>query len=139
MTYLFSLNRVKCISGSLTGTIVLSTNDKEHPSVTINVTADLGTPQLSIYTNTINFSFTETSKSLAFSNYGNGRLIWEFTDIPEWLTITPSSGMYNPYSSGDNIIFSCDRTKLSPGQNSAIVDSENQRQLPTIVQYYGNS
>jgi len=109
------------ISGSLTGKIVLSTNDKEHPSVTINVTADLGTPHLSINTNTINFSFTETSKTLAFSNYGNGRLVWEFTGIPEWLIITPSSGMYGPYSSGDNIIFSCDRTKLSPGQNSATV------------------
>ena len=109
------------ISGSLTGMIVLSTNDKEHPGVTINVTVDLGTPQLSINTNTINFSWAETSKTLAFSNYGNGRLVWEFTGIPEWLTITPSSGIYGKYSSGDNIVFLCDRTKLSPGQNSAVV------------------
>jgi len=115
---LFNFNKV--YSGSLTGTIVLSTNDKEHPLVTINVTADLGTPQLSIYTNAIDFSFTETSKTLNFSNYGDGRLLWEFKDIPEWLTISPSSGMYNPYSNG-NIIFNCDRTKLSPGQNTAIV------------------
>ena len=49
-------------------------------------------------------------------------LIWEFKDIPAWLTITPSSGMYSPYTSYDNIIFSCDRTKLSPGQNTAIVN-----------------
>jgi len=109
------------IAGSLTGRIVLSTNDKEHPSVTINVTVDLGTPQLSINTNTINFSWAETSKTLAFSNYGNGSLVWEFTGIPEWLTITPSSGIIGKYSSGDNIVFSCDRTKLSPGQNSAVV------------------
>jgi len=109
-------------SGSLTGTIVLSTNDKEHPRVTINVTTNLGTPQLNIYTNTINFSSTETSKTLTFNNYGSGMLIWEFKDIPAWLTITPSSGMYSPYTSYDNIIFSCDRTKLSPGQNTAIVN-----------------
>lgn len=109
-------------TGRLTGTIVLTTNDKEHPRVTINVTADLGTPQLSISTNTINFSSTETSKVLTFSNYGSGMLVWEFKDIPAWLTITPSSGMYNPYTSYNNIIFSCDRTKLSPGQNTATVN-----------------
>jgi hypothetical protein len=49
-------------------------------------------------------------------------LIWEFKDIPEWLTITPSSGMCGSYSSGANVIFSCDKTKLSPGQNTAIVN-----------------
>jgi len=108
-------------TGNLTGTIVLATNDKQHPRVTVNVTADLGIPQLSIYTNTINFASTETSKTITFSNYGNGLLTWEFKDIPQWLTITPSSGMYNPYTSYDNIIFSCDRSKLSPGQNTAIV------------------
>jgi len=109
-------------SGSLTGTIVLSTNDKEHPSVTINVTTDLGIPQLNIYTNAINFASAETSKALTFSNYGSGILVWKFEDIPDWLTITPSSGTYNPYTSYDNVIFSCDRTKLSPGQNTAIVN-----------------
>lgn len=109
-------------SGSLSGTIVLSTNDKAHQSVTIHVIADLGTPQLSISTNAINFSSTETSKALTFSNYGSGKLIWEFKDIPAWLTITPSSGMYSPYTSYNNIIFNCDRTKLSPGQNTAIVN-----------------
>lgn len=109
-------------TGRLSGTIVLTTNDKEHPSVTINVTTDLGTPQLNIYTNAINFSSTETSKTLSFSNYGSGMLTWEFKDIPAWLTITPSSGMYSPYTSYDNVIFSCDRTKLSPGQNTAIVN-----------------
>ena len=109
-------------SGSLTGTIVLSTNDKVHPNVSINVTTDLGSPQLSIYTNTINFASTESSKSLSFSNYGSGLLVWEFEDIPDWLTITPSSGRYGPYTSYDNIVFNCDRTKLSAGQNTAIVN-----------------
>jgi len=119
ISFLFKLDGV--ITGSKSGNIILNTNDKSHPVVTINVTADLGTPQLNIYTSTINFSFTETSKTLVFSNYGNGTLIWEFTDIPEWLTIAPSSGTYGPYSSGGNIIFSCDRAKLSQGQNSATV------------------
>lgn len=115
----FKLDKV--YTGSLTGKIVLTTNDKEHPSVTITVTADMGTPQLSIYTNSINFSYTETSQTLAFYNSGNGILVWDIKDLPEWLTITPSSGFCSPYASG-NVIFSCDRTKLSPGQNSAIVN-----------------
>ncbi len=112
----------KITSGSLTGKIVLSTNDKEHSTVSVNVTTNLGTPELSIYTNTINFSTTETAKSLSFVNYGSGILIWEFKDIPAWLTITPSSGMYSPFTSYANIVFSCDRTKLSAGQNTAIVN-----------------
>lgn len=109
-------------TGSLTGAIVLSTNDKKHPSVTINVTTDLGTPQLSISTSAISFSSIETSKTLTFSNYGSGLLTWKFEGIPDWLTITPSSGMFNPYSANNNITFSCDRTKLSPGQNTALVN-----------------
>lgn len=108
-------------TGILTGKIVLSTNDNEHPSVTINVTLNMGTPQLNIYTDIIDFSSNETSKTLYFSNYGDGILIWEFTDTPEWLTIEPSSGVNNPYSSSNNIIFSCDRSKLLPGQNTTVV------------------
>lgn len=115
----FKLDKV--YSGSLKGTIVLSTNDKEHPSVTINVTADLGTPHLVMYTSTMNYSFSETSKTVTINNYGNGSLVWEFTNVPEWLTITPSRGIASSYTSSANVIFRCDRTKLSPGQNSATV------------------
>lgn len=109
-------------TGYLTGSIVISTNDKEHPRLSINMIANLGTPQLSIYTNSINFAATETSKTLSFNNIGNGTLIWKFEDIPDWLTITPSSGLYNSYTSNGDIFFNCDRSKLSPGQNTAIVN-----------------
>lgn len=108
-------------SGNLSGEIVIVTNDKEHSVVTTNITINMGTPQLKIYTNEIDFNINETSKKLSFSNYGEGKLIWEFRDIPKWLTITPSSGVYDSYTSYNDIIFSCDPTKLSPGQNSAIV------------------
>lgn len=111
----------KNATGSLTGKIELLTNDKAHPTVTINVSMYLGTPILSIYTNAISFTATETSKTLSFSNTGSGMLFWEFTDIPDWLTITPSSGVNNYYSS-NSVTFNCDRTKLSPGQNTATVN-----------------
>jgi hypothetical protein len=109
-------------TGTLTGTIVLSTNDKKHPRVTVNVTIDLGMPKLSINTTVIDFSSTETAKGLNFGNSGSGRLSWKFEDIPDWLTITPSSGMINSYSSYNYITFNCDRSKLLPGQNTAIVN-----------------
>lgn len=108
-------------SGNLTGEIVLVTNDKAHPTITINATADLGSPSLNIYTNALNFTSAETSKNLSFSNYGSGILTWKFEDIPDWLTISPSSGMNSPYTSYENIVFSCNRAKLSPGQNTAVI------------------
>ncbi len=130
---LFIIIPSEVILGNLTGDIVLSTNDKEHPSLTINVTADLGTPFLYINTNTIDFSYTETSKTLMFSNRGKGMLVWEFRDIPEWLTITPSSGIFRPYSSGNKITFTCDRTKLSPGLNSAtVILNSNDSSNPSV-------
>lgn len=119
-------------SGNLTDSIVLSTNDKEHPTVTINVKATIGIPQLNIYTKEISFSYPETTKTLSFSNNGNGTLVWELKNIPEWLTITPSSGSCNPYSSESNITLSCDRTKLSVGQNTAtIILKTNDSSLPS--------
>lgn len=108
-------------AGSLSGAIVLATNDKQNPEVSTYVTLDMGSPQLSIYKDKINFLPDETSKSLEFSNYGDGILTWEFADIPEWLTITPSSGITQPYNSSGDIVFICDKSKLSDGQNTAIV------------------
>ena len=130
------INPDQTSSGILTGTIVLATNDKDHPRVNIGVTVNMGTPQLIINTNEINFYSIETSISLAFSNSGNGRLVWAFDDIPEWLTISPSNGICNPYSYSSSIVFSCDRTKLAPGPNSAIVKlktNDNTRPSYSII------
>lgn len=110
---------VEVITGAMTGDIVIYTNDKERPSVTINITADLGTPRSDIDITEFGFSYTETSKTLILNNYGNGILAWEFKGLPEWLTITPSSGMIGPYAKNNKIIFTCDRTKLKHGLNSA--------------------
>lgn len=114
------LNLNSRFSDVMTGDIVLKTNDKEHPTVSIHASADLGTPQLNIYTTALNFASNETSKTLCFSNSGSGILSWKFEDLPEWLTISPSSGFYDQFTS-HNIVFDCDRTKLQPGENSAVV------------------
>jgi len=114
----FRLDQV--LTGTLTGDIVLTTNDKEHPTVKVGVTAELGTPQLNLQTSTIDFSYLETNKSLYLGNYGDGSLIWKFEGMPDWLSIMPSGGIIDDYSSV-NVTFNCDRTKLEPGQNSATV------------------
>jgi hypothetical protein len=48
-------------------------------------------------------------------------LVWRFEDTPEWLTITPSSGVYQTHSWYENVVFICDRTKLQQGINSATI------------------
>lgn len=112
---------IENITGNLTGKMVIMTNDKEKARVEVNVTANFGTPSLNIYTNSIVYTSAETEKYISFSNYGNGILVWKFEDIPDWLTITPASGVSSSHSTYDNIKFSCNRSKLMPGQNTAYV------------------
>ncbi len=112
----------KITSAISTGTIVLSSNDTNNPEVQIEVTVNLGSPNMTNYANEIIFHSYETSKSIHFSNHGEGILTWEFTDIPEWLTITPTSGIYNSYTTYDDIVFKCDRTKLPSGLFTATVN-----------------
>ncbi len=117
--------------GLLNGTIVLSTNDKQRPEVSISVSIYFGTPSLNIYTNDINFGTTEISKFLTFGNYGDGILSWKFENLPAWLTVSPSSGSFSTYNSA-YIDFQCDRSKLEPGQNTATVKLiTNDPQRPT--------
>ncbi|MCW3789367.1 BACON domain-containing protein [Plebeiibacterium sediminum] len=112
----------KITSSLSTGTIVLSTNDKINPETSIAVTVNLGSPEVGDYTDEIIFYSNKTSQNISFRNYGEGILVWEFTDIPEWLTITPSSGVYSPHTSYKDIVFTCDRTKLVSGQNTATIN-----------------
>jgi hypothetical protein len=116
---LFKLNNVSF--ESMSGSIVLSTNDKDRSEVTINVTGDLGKPELFTRTDLINYSYSETTKDFTLVNVGTGILVWKFNNIPEWLVVAPSSGVYDIFTKHNNVVFSCDRTKLSPGLNSATV------------------
>ncbi len=128
-----------------TDTIVLSTNDKTNPEVTIDVIVNLGTPEFSIDTNEILFHSNEYSTGIGFSNKGEGTLVWQLTDIPDWLTITPSSGVYSSHTSYSDIVFTCDATKLSSGQNTASVkiktneSSESTYSIKVIANAPGDS
>ncbi|MGV8093515.1 MAG: hypothetical protein AB2L24_16770 [Mangrovibacterium sp.] len=118
----FTLDAEKAMQGDPTGIIVLETNDKNNPHIEIAVSADLGTPQLYIYTYSlpVDFGTSASSKTLSISNNGNGILAWRFEGLPDWLTVSASSGISYGYS-GTEIVFTCDRSKLEPGLNSATV------------------
>ena len=83
----------------------------------------MGSPEisLSINNNQIDFGTTSTSHSLDIDAWGSGLLVWSFEELPEWLTITPSSGIYQTHTWYENVVFTCDRTKLQPGLNSAVI------------------
>jgi hypothetical protein len=106
----------------LAGSIWLRTNDKDNPEVEIAVSADLGTPQVKIYSYNlpIDFGAIETNHSLQIRNDGNGILAWSFENLPDWLSVSPSTGVCSAYSYFE-ITFTCDRSQLEPGINSATI------------------
>ena len=121
---LFVFNLEAALTKGLEGNIVLKTNDKNNPLVTISVKVDLGTPELRLWeieNNQIDFGAAQNSKTLRISNWGDGMLVWSLKELPEWLTASPTNGIYLAYTSYDNIEFTCDRTKLQPGLNSATI------------------
>ena len=127
------------LSDSLTGTLILLTNDPNKPQVEIAVYAHLGTPNLNIYASylPVDFGATATSKALNISNNGSGILVWRFEGLPQWLNVSPSNGAFYGYS-GNEIMFTCDRSKLSPGLNSATIylksnDANNPSYPVTVI------
>ncbi len=117
----FKLNIDKLITQDLNGKITIRSNDKNKPLLTINVSMIAGDPSLGINFSSINFKIGEMIQTETIENYGNGYLMWEFENIPKWLTISPSKGICNPYSYSGDITFTCDASKLTEGVNSAII------------------
>ena len=58
-------------------------------------------------------------KTTRIYNQGNGILIWSFEGLPEWLSVSTVNGIVMPYSSTSDVIFTCNRSNLQPGLNSA--------------------
>jgi len=132
------------LTENLTGNIVLKTNDKDNPQVTIKVSADLGTPQLNYnnYYATLDFGKANTVLDFYFLNQGNGILIWNFSDLPEWLSVSKSTGTLYQYF-GENITFTCDRSRVPVGISTATVylnsnDAANSK-IPITVKVRNNT
>lgn len=126
-------------SNDYVGDIVLSTNDKENPLVTVHVTADLGNPMFNMsteYKSKIDFSTNLTNIYFSIYNHGYGLLSWRFVDLPEWLSIFTTSGTLYSYNSYQ-LTVKCDRSMLEPGQNSATIklktNDPNNREISILV------
>ncbi len=133
------------ISNNMAGSIVLTTNDKNNSEVTIVVTLNVGNPTLSFYLNNnlLDFGRTESTKTINFSNQGNGLLIWSIENLPAWLSASKTSGMLNPYNN-ENISFVCNRTLLPAGQTTIDItlksnDSKNPSKVITVSARTGNN
>ncbi len=117
----FVLNVESAMKNDLNGSILLRTNDKNNPLIEISVKANLGTPLLSFYDDKIDFGSSETTRTYYFYNHGDGILVWNLEQLPEWLTVSSASGILFPYSSSTEVTFTCDRSKLNPGLNHATI------------------
>ena len=107
----------------LSGTIVLRTNDKDNATINIEVTANLGVPALFLWgisNNRLDFAPSQFTYSFNIQNNGNGLLAWQFTDLPDWLTVNKSNGNLLPYLN-TTVQFNCDKEKLAPGINTATI------------------
>ena len=105
------------------GDIVLRTNDKDNQFVTVHVTADLGNPVCNlsgVYNNQIDFSANQYSASVSLYNQGYGLLNWQFSDLPDWLTLNKTSGSTSSYNSV-SLGFYINANKLVSGSNTATI------------------
>lgn len=115
----FTFDIQAAVQNNLKGTIVLKTNDKDNPLVEIAVSANLGTPSLYFFDKQLDFGSSETISNNRIYNQGNGILIWSFEGLPEWLSVSTAKGIEGPYSSFSDVTFTCNRSNLQPGLNSA--------------------
>ncbi|GAB1453022.1 hypothetical protein MASR2M47_30780 [Draconibacterium sp.] len=119
---LFSFDLDNVVQTNLSGTIVLESNDKNHPQSEITVKATFGAPKLNIYnlSSPIVFNTSTSSQPLTISNIGDGILLWRVEELPNWLSVSKSRGTLIPYSNQE-IILTCDYSKLQPGLNTATI------------------
>lgn len=115
----FTFDIQAAVQNNLKGTIVLKTNDKNNPLVEIAVSANTGSPSLLFLNEQLDFGSSETTKTTGIYNPGNGLLIWSFEGLPEWLSVSTANGIVMPYSSTSDVTFTCNRSNLQPGLNSA--------------------
>jgi hypothetical protein len=104
----------------LTGQIVIESNDRENGKKVIEVFFNLGSPVLSCQDRVIDFSRTETAQPFQLWSYGNGILLWQIEECPEWITFSRKSGALPSYNS-DELSITCNRTGLPAGLNSAVI------------------
>ncbi|MDR0724889.1 MAG: hypothetical protein LBF59_02630, partial [Prevotellaceae bacterium] len=109
-----SLDKIK---DKYTGKIIIASNDKKKPQTVTDVILNIGSPSARYYTDMIDFERTETVLSFYTENFGDGILIWQIEDYPEWITLSQTHGFLTSYGNIE-IRVTCDRSKLPAGASS---------------------
>jgi hypothetical protein len=95
------------------GNVVIDINDAGLLSLVVAY-SDYGTPKLQCLTSSLNF---DSSNNLKFTiaNISDGLLFWNITGLPDWLTLSPTSGVLG---TGNSILISASLNidKITSGQ-----------------------
>lgn len=126
------------------GNIVFQTNDKDNEFVTVNVTANLGNPVYNlsgVYNNLIDFGTNRSTYSMSLYNQGSGLLVWQISNLPDWLKLSKSSGTLFHYYS-ETLEFYIDANNLQSGWNRDTIqlttNDPNKRAVSIIVTARGD-
>ena len=106
-----SCNIESITSPDMQGQIVIASNDRNNSAPAVTVYFDKGAPVLQYDETPLDFGQTEVTQSLDISNQGEGLLTWHFDSLPEWLSVSETSGFLTPYSS-KTLVFTCDRSLM---------------------------
>jgi hypothetical protein len=79
-----------------------------------------GNSELGYESDFIDFGGADTVRQFRFWNSGDGMLLWEIVDCPEWITVSPKRGLLPAYSNGE-LRITCDRKDLPAGVNSDVI------------------
>ncbi|NOZ61975.1 MAG: T9SS type A sorting domain-containing protein [Calditrichaeota bacterium] len=104
-----------------TGTISIHSNDPQHATVQVAVTAHPqcnNNPILVVNPTSMTFSSNQgsnpPSQTFAISNGGGGSFSWTVSDNKSWMSCNPTSG--STTSETDNVTVSVNSSGLTPGQ-----------------------
>jgi hypothetical protein len=73
-----------------------------------------------LYNQLLDFGKTGTSTELEICNQNDGILLWEFTDLPEWLTSSQTKGRMINYG-WQTVTFTADRSRVPEGTFSTTI------------------
>ena len=104
-------------AGGYSGSIAISSNGG-NGSISVNMGVEEN-PALSFNPSSLDFGFTETTKTFDITNSGNGTLTWNLSSNQSWLKVAPING--NTINAASQITVAVDRTGLNAGNYSGSI------------------
>jgi len=111
MDFTLSYNILSLLPDSLSGRIVIASNDKNQSETVVPIQFNLGNPSFSTYTNQVDFGPTDNTQYLQIYNMAEGFLTWKISSCPEWLSVSGTMNYLLPHSALA-LQFNCDRSLM---------------------------